>query len=215
MRTLVFWQLVVVFSLFVATNIAFLFHGIAFVSGSGFSASQAGFASAFSGVSGLISKVAWGWALGRANARFLSIAAFGCAGGGTALLLLATTMQSMPVLVLCFTLWGIGFGGVTPLSEYMWAASFGRRYLGAVRSAAVPVQVMTTALAPLLVAIAFDAAGSYRGAFTGIVGVYAMGALMVTGMRSTRAERAPATVSDHDVGGSSARGQDDASRPTS
>ncbi len=181
-RTRVFWHLVVAFGVFVATNIALLFHGIAFVSGSGFTAEQAGLAMGFTGVSGLASKFAWGWLLGRGSIRVLALIAFALAGGGTLLLLAATAAVSMPVLVVAFVLWGCGFGGVTPVSEYMWGAYFGRRHLGAVRGAAVPAQVGATALGPLLVALAFDAAGSYRMAFAGMVAVYALGALVVAGM---------------------------------
>jgi len=193
-RTIAFWRLVVAFSLFVAANIAFLFHGIPFVSGTGFTAGQAGFAFGFTGVSGLASKFAWGWALGRMSPSYLSIGAFALAGAGTTFLLVATATGSMPILLLAFTLWGFGFGGVTPLSEYMWALSFGRRYLGAVRSAGVPAQVLATASGPLLVALAFDAAGSYRGAFAGMVAVYAVGALVITGMRSPAASRTTPAV---------------------
>ena len=193
-RTSAFWRLVIAFSVFVAANIAFLFHGIPFVSGAGFTGGQAGFAFGFTGVSGLISKFAWGWALSRFSARYLSVAAFAFAGGGTLFLLVATAIESMPVLLLAFALWGFGFGGVTPLSEYMWALSFGRRYLGAVRSAAVPAQVLATASGPLLVALAFDATGSYRGAFAGLVAVYVIGALVITGMRSPAAARTPPAI---------------------
>jgi len=193
-RTVTFWRLVVAFSLFVATNIALLFHGIPFVSGSGFTSGQAGFAFGFTGVSGLLSKFAWGWALGRASPQYLSVGAFAFAGSGTLLLLAATATESMPVLLLAFVLWGFGFGGVTPLSEYMWAAHFGRRYLGAVRSAAVPAQVIATALGPLLVALSFDAANSYRSAFAAMVAVYGVGALIVAGMRAPLPARPVATI---------------------
>jgi len=92
----------------------------------------------------------------------------------------------MAVLLAAFAGWGFGFGGVTPLSEYMWASYFGRRHLGAVRSLSVPAQVGATALGPLLVAFWFDAVGSYDGAFVMMVATYAIGAVVVSLARDPR-----------------------------
>ncbi len=185
-HTWAFWLLMVAFSLFLASNIAMLFHGIPFATGSGFGPREAGFAFGLTGVSGLASKPVWGWALARYSPRYLSVSAFACALAGTLLLLVATQMQSMAVLLVAFASWGFGFGGVTPLSEYMWASYFGRRHLGAVRSLSVPVQVGATALGPLLVALWFDTIGSYDGAFMMMVAVYAVGAVVVSLARDPR-----------------------------
>lgn len=181
-----FWLLLLAFSLFLANNIAMLFHAIPYATGSGFEAREAGFAFGLTGVSGLASKLVWGWTLARYSPQHLSVAAFACALGGTLLLLAATQMQSIPVLLLAFAAWGFGFGGVTPLSEFMWASYFGRRHLGAVRSLSVPAQVSATALGPLLVALWFDAAGSYHGAFMLMALVYAVGAVVVSLSRDPR-----------------------------
>jgi OFA family oxalate/formate antiporter-like MFS transporter len=183
MRTQAFWLLLLAFSLFLANNIAMLFHAIPFATGTGFTPPQAGFAFGLTGISGLLSKFVWGWALERASAVRLSALAFGAAGGGTLLLLVATDAHSMPALLLAFFAWGFGFGGVTPLSEYLWASYFGRRHLGAVRSLGVPAQVAATSLGPLLVALWFDLAGSYEGAFVAMVAVYAAGAATVLASR--------------------------------
>ena len=85
----------------------------------------------------------------------------------------------MPLAVLAFLSWGFGFGSVTPLNEFMWAGYFGRRHLGAVRSAAAPVTVVVIALAPLLVALWFDGAGSYDGAFLIMTAVYGLAAAVI------------------------------------
>ncbi len=185
-RTAAFWLLLLAFSLFLANNIAMLFHAIPYATGSGFGAREAGFAFGLTGVSGLVSKLVWGWTLARYSPQYLSVAAFACALAGTVLLLMATQMQSMGVLLIAFAAWGFGFGGVTPLSEYMWASYFGRRHLGAVRSLSIPGQVAATALGPLLVALWFDAASSYDGAFVIMAVVYGVGAAVVSLSRDPR-----------------------------
>ena len=56
---------------------------------------------------------------------------------------------------------GIGWGGLLPLQEVIWASVFGRRYLGSVRSAAMPFTFGMSALGPILVASYYDSTGSY------------------------------------------------------
>ena len=56
---------------------------------------------------------------------------------------------------------GIGWGGFLPLQEVIWASVFGRRYLGSVRSSAMPFTFGMSALGPILVAGYYDSAGSY------------------------------------------------------
>jgi hypothetical protein len=51
-----------------------------------------------------------------------------------------------------------------PLQEVIWASYFGRRYLGGVRSAAMPFSIMLTAGAPLATSYYYDVFGDYNGA---------------------------------------------------
>jgi cyanate permease len=56
---------------------------------------------------------------------------------------------------------GVGWGGLLPLQEVIWASVFGRRYLGSVRSTAMPFTFGMSALGPILVAYYYDIAGNY------------------------------------------------------
>jgi MFS family permease len=201
LRTSAFWMLNITFGLFVGANIAMLFHAIPYMTGSGFTPAQAGFAFATTGITGLIAKFVWGAALQRAHrfgARQFSALAAGSAGASTLLLIVATANQSMPAAFLACLLWGFGFGSVTPLSEFMWASYFGRRHLGAVRSAGTPFSVGATALGPLLVAYWFDVTGSYDGAFVAMTIAYALAAMVILASREppprTAAGVTPLTV---------------------
>jgi hypothetical protein len=51
-----------------------------------------------------------------------------------------------------------------PLQEVIWATFFGRRHLGAVRSAGLPFSLLLGAGAPLIVSMYFDRVGNYDGA---------------------------------------------------
>ena len=60
-----------------------------------------------------------------------------------------------------FFMMGIGWGGLLPLQEVIWATFFGRRYLGSVRSTAMPFTFGMSALGPVLVAYYYDLVGNY------------------------------------------------------
>ena len=70
------------------------------------------------------------------------------------------------------TLFGMGFGGTIPNSEYLWASYFGRRYLGSVRSIGMPFTVIFGAIGPIAVAYFFDITGDYILAFIGVISAY-------------------------------------------
>jgi len=194
LRSSAFWMLTLTFGVYVGANIAMLFHAIPYMTGSGFTAAQAGFAFATTGISGLAAKFVWGAALQgvhRFGARHFSALTAACNAMSTVLMVVATATQSLPVAFVACLLWGFGFGSVTPLSEFMWATYFGRRHLGAVRSAGTPFSVLATAAGPLLVAIWFDVAGSYDGAFIAMTIAYATAAAIVLISREPPPRTAP------------------------
>jgi hypothetical protein len=75
--------------------------------------------------------------------------------------------------------WGIGFGGYVPLQELIWATYFGRVHIGRVRSVAIPLLGMSSAIGPQLAARVFDATGSYSYAFWLFVACSAVGAVCI------------------------------------
>ena len=70
------------------------------------------------------------------------------------------------------TIFGMGFGGTIPNSEYLWASYFGRRYLGSVRSIGMPFTIIFGAIGPIVVAYFFDITGDYILAFIGVISSY-------------------------------------------
>ena len=66
-----------------------------------------------------------------------------------------------------------------PLQEVIWASFFGRRYLGAVRSAALPFSLLLSAAAPLAVSWYFDVVGNYNGAIWAVAIANLVSAVMI------------------------------------
>ena len=88
------------------------------------------------------------------------------------------------VFVLFFLLMGIGWGGLLPLQEVIWASGFGRRYLGSVRSTAMPFTFGMSAVGPILVASYYDSAGSYDVALMVIATCNLASALMLSSLKA-------------------------------
>ena len=85
---------------------------------------------------------------------------------------------------------GFGWGGMIPLQEVIWASYFGRRYLGAVRSAGLPFSLVLGAGSPLVVSIYFDHVGNYNGAILAVAGLNIASSVMLLFIPKPRHQRA-------------------------
>ena len=138
MRTRAFWLLTFGYMLNYAALSAVLIHAIPFVAESGFSRAVGALALAVNGAGNLASKVVWGYGLQRFETRRLVLAAFSTSSVGVALMVLAARtgtdaalFVSLPLagaisasqimLFAGFFLYGFGFGGTIPISEFIWA----------------------------------------------------------------------------------------------
>ena len=174
LRTAAIWLLIVAFGINIAGLSAMFVHGIPFMTEAGFTRTEAAAAFSVTGVANFSSKFLWGWGLQRFPGRRLATAAFASSATGVLLIVLANQAELMPLLVVAFLFFGVGFGGTIPISEFLWANYFGRRYLGAVRSIGMPFTVLFGSLGPIAVALYFDSTGGYGGAFIGLALVYAL-----------------------------------------
>ena len=174
LRTAAIWLLMIAFGINIAGLSAMFVHGIPFMTEAGFTRTEAAAAFSVTGIANFASKFLWGWGLQRFPGRRLATAAFASSATGVLLIVLANQAGVMPLLVVAFLFFGVGFGGTIPISEFLWANYFGRRYLGAVRSVGMPFTVLFGSLGPIAVAVFFDATGRYDGAFIGLALVYAL-----------------------------------------
>lgn len=190
-RTSAMWLLVIGLGLNIAGLSAVLVHGIPFMTDAGFTRGQASLAFSVTGLANLLSKFLWGWTLQRFDPRRLAGLAFGFSSSGIAVLLLAGGLDSLPVLFVALFIFGLGFGGTIPISEFLWAHYFGRRNLGAVRSVGMPFTIVFGSAGPIGIALYFDAVGSYGGAFVALAAMYAVAGLAVLVSRRPPRRDAP------------------------
>jgi MFS transporter, OFA family, oxalate/formate antiporter len=162
MRTSNFYFLVLAFGLFQISITVMLIQTIPLMTDAGYSRLVASTMISIASVPAFITKPLWGDLIDRYSPSRL--AALGAAITGCAVILIVFSVANRfdAMIYASFLIMGIGWGGLLPLQEVIWASFFGRRYLGSVRSTAMPFTFGMSALGPVLVAYYYDIAGDYN-----------------------------------------------------
>jgi MFS family permease len=190
MRTTAFYLIVVAFGLFGISISVMLLQTIPYLTDAGFSRGTASLMITLTSIPALLTKPVWGYFIDRRDPNRL--AAIGSVINGVSMvwIVLAVRAGINPLVYAGFFALGCGWGGQIPLQEVVWATYFGRRYLGSVRSAALPLSLSISASAPILTSFYFDRVGDYNGAFLAIAALSATAAgLMFIVRRPHRPER--------------------------
>tara|TARA_R100001039_G_C1852448_1_gene113322 strand:+ start:3935 stop:5221 length:1287 start_codon:yes stop_codon:yes gene_type:complete len=165
MRTGRFYALVVAFGLFQISITVMLLQTVPFMTDAGYSRVVAASMISLSSIPSFISKPFWGIFIDRYSAKPLAAIGAGITGFALIIIVLAVQAQNDFLVYTAFLIMGIGWGGLIPLQEVIWATFFGRRYLGSVRATAMPFTFAMTALGPVLAAAYYDRFGNYDNAF--------------------------------------------------
>jgi len=165
MRTGRFYSLVLAFGLFQISITVMLLQTIPFMTDAGYPRLVAASMISLASIPAFLSKPVWGVFIDRYNSRIL--AAIGAAITGVAVIVIVFSVRAQLNMLAYagFLLMGLGWGGLIPLQEVIWASFFGRRYLGAVRSTALPFTFAMSAAGPVLAAWHYDEFGNYDNAF--------------------------------------------------
>ena len=189
LRTSSFWLLTLGFALNYTAMTVILIHAIPFATEAGFSRAIAASALAVNGVGNLASKAFWGYGLQRFEARLLPATAYTISSIGVALMIAAGVTGQWALLFPGFFLYGFGFGGTIPLSEFLWARYFGRSHIGAIRGIGNPIAVVGTGVGPVLAGAWFDFSGDYNPAFIAAIVVYMTAAVIIGISKDPLADR--------------------------
>lgn len=165
MRTGRFYALVLAFGLFQISITVMLLQTVPFMTDAGYPRLLAASMISLTSIPALISKPFWGMLIDRYSARPLAAIGAGITGFSLIIIVLAVQVQNNVLVYSAFFLMGLGWGGLIPLQEVIWASYFGRRYLGSVRATALPFTFAMTALGPVLAAAHYDHFGNYDNAF--------------------------------------------------
>ena len=201
-----FYLLILAFGLFVINIGVMLLQTVPYLTDAGYSRNVAASMIVVASVPAMLTKPVWGWLIDRLAAiseqarhggaiagtggppprlGTKTLAAIGSALTGIAMLVIVGSVAAgwLAGAYAGFFLLGTGWGGMIPLQEVIWASFFGRRYLGSVRSAALPFSLAFGAGAPLAVSYYYDVVGNYDGALLGVAGANLVAAAMILMIR--------------------------------
>ena len=185
-RTRTMWMLVFAFGMSSLSLLAIATQTIPYLTDSGFDRDTASAMLGLFAFPGLVTRPFWGLLAERIHPRFLAAGAFLCLAGGIATVVPAAQSGHEPAVAAGFLLAGLGIAGNMPMQELLWATFFGRRYLGQVRGAAMPFNLLFSASGPLLVSAYFDATGSYTGVLLTMAGAALVGVVVILLVRPPR-----------------------------
>lgn len=152
---------------------------IPYLTDSGFERGTASLMLTLLAIAAAVSKPLWGWMGDNWQDRFAAAVSFLTNTVGMFILIAGVAAGSTPIVAVGSFTVGWGIGGQIPLQETIWASYFGRRYLGEVRSATLPVAMLMAASGPILVAAYYDRTGDYAPAMYAIAGTWALAAALI------------------------------------
>ncbi|HCG70849.1 MAG TPA: hypothetical protein DE147_10325 [Gammaproteobacteria bacterium] len=178
-RTFSFYALVIAFGFFSINIFVLLIHTVPFLSDAGLTRTEASFAMLVASIPAMVSKPFWGYWIDRSPAK--PLAAASAAVTGIALFLIVFSAASGSFFWVCaaYAVLGLGWGGMIPMQEVIWASFFGRRFLGSIRGAAMPFALALSALAPWLVSIYRDTMGYYDGSLLIVATLNVMSGVLI------------------------------------
>jgi MFS family permease len=161
MRTSHFYLLVLAFGLFQISITVILLQTISFMTDAVYSRITAAAMLSLASFPAFVSKPFWGALIDRHSPRLLAAIGAAVTGLSIVIIVLSVRAQIDFLVYTGFLIMGVGWGGLIPLQEVIWASFFGRRYLGSVRSMALPFTLGMSAIGPVAVAYYYDLAGNY------------------------------------------------------
>jgi MFS family permease len=179
------WVIAVAVALNSCTNGAMLTHIIPHATDIGFEPLAAAWVLSCIAGFGVLGKVLFGWIVDRIDKRVALWLATGLQGLGVALIMNA---EQYHLLLLSGAVYGLGMGGLVPLSGALIGAAFGRerfgRAIGAMNPLMLPIRVFGIPYAGWI----FDRTGSYEIAFLTFMGLCALSIVVLTFLRLPEAE---------------------------
>ena len=196
LRTRSFYLIVSAFSFGQLSVGMILINAIPYMEDAGYSRTTAALMITVVSIPAMLTKPVWGYFIDRVDARQMSMLGFVVTGLSMVWVVVAVRAQADWLVYAGFFSLGVGWGGLIPLQEVVWASFYGRRYLGAVRSAGMPFSLFLGAGGPLLAAAYFDRVGSYDGAFLAVA-VFALVAVFLLSL--ARKPGRPGGDREHEV----------------
>lgn len=170
------WLLVIASNLTSMGIGATITHQVAFFTDVGLTLQAASFVFALNRVAAMVGKVAYGLIAEHVPVRYCLMSTQFGGAIGLLILLLGTTQERVYVFAVVSGLLRNAWG---PLSNQVWADYYGRAFVGSIRGALAPFNLISTLGGTLFAAIVYDTMGSYVSAFWVFTGTLLLGCVVM------------------------------------
>lgn len=179
LRTFSFYALVTAFGFFSINIVVMILQTIPYLTDNGFTRNEAAFAMFVASIPALVSKPVWGYLIDKTPAKPLAALSASVTGLSLFLIVAAVANQQLIWIYAAYVVLGLGWGGMIPMQEVIWASFFGRRHIGAIRGAGMPFAFALGAIAPWAVSYYHDVQGQYDGALLVVAGLNVISGVLI------------------------------------
>jgi MFS family permease len=188
-RTGTMWKLVAVFALSGVAQGGSSFHRIPYFVEKGYDPLVVSWSFAADAGGAAATSLVAGWLADRVPTRFLAAASF---SGFIIAILVMIHVSSVQMMFLSTIIFGSSVGIGMIVHTYIFAAYYGRAFLGTIRGIVMPINLLTAGLGAPLVGYLHDYSGSYLLAWWTLLGIYGCtAALMLTATPPRKMAGAP------------------------
>lgn len=179
LRTVTFYGLVLAFGFFSINIIVLILQTIPYLTDNGFSRAEATLAMFIASIPAAVSKPVWGFLIDRMRVKPLAAISASVTGLALFMIVGAVASEQLVLIYFAYVVLGLGWGGMIPMQEVIWARFFGRRHIGAIRGAGMPFALTLGAIAPWAVSYYHDVVGAYDGALLVVATLNVLSGLMI------------------------------------
>lgn len=192
-----FWFLVATIGLLFCIQSATLIHMVPQLTDRGISLVAASFIASCTAFFGILGKLVYGALVDRWDVRNALWLGIGFQVAGQLCMLFAPGYFGFLIGACLF---GFGMGGIVPMQGAIVGAAFGRASFGRVLGAMRPPMSVVHLLGVPFAGWVFDETGSYEPAFLTFLGVYALTAMVVVGIRVETRSKHRGMLGDNEAG---------------
>ena len=179
LRTVTFYGLVLAFGFFSINIIVLILQTIPYLTDNGYTRAEATLAMFIASIPAAASKPVWGYLIDRMRVKPLAAISASVTGLALFLIVGAVASEQLVLIYIAYIVLGLGWGGMIPMQEVIWARFFGRKHIGAIRGAGMPFALTLGAIAPWAVSYYHDLVGAYDGALLVVATLNVLSGVMI------------------------------------
>jgi MFS family permease len=176
LRSPTFWRLTFAFSVVMLAISTVVVHRIPNFMDRGLDPGLVAIATAADTLAAGVSTMVLGLLVRRIRTRLLGAVSFAVLSLATFLIIMAHSTLLMFIAMVTF---GLGGGGLLLMNNYVWAEYFGRRHLGSIRGAVMPITLIFGGAGAPLAGHIYDFTGSYNAAWGAGIVLFLLGGIVL------------------------------------